>query len=149
MSGQTLGHYDPYDFSDNSDSDEEYYYDHGLKLEDEDVDMDRDDEESHHSFMTGSSAIGSSVPSAVSFRAMTEASHQSSYTSYDRSEGDEGSRSASPASVISMTESIRTHMYRQEHGRNLNNYSEVYKLPADDEEWHRLGMCTLPSVSIL
>lgn len=144
MSGHILGHYDPYDFSD-TDSDEDYYYDHGVKLEDEDVDMDSlagYEANSHHSFRTKSEPT-SSAPSAVSFRAMTEASNQSSYTSYEREEGEEGSRSPSPAaSVVSMTESIRTHMYRQEHGRDLNNYCEVYKLPADEEEWLRLGMCT-------
>jgi len=57
---------------------------------------------------------------------------QSSVTSYER-------RSGSPVSVISLTDSMQAHIYRQEYGRNLNNYSDVYRLPADDEELDRLG----------
>ncbi|KAI0348125.1 hypothetical protein BDW22DRAFT_1350275 [Trametopsis cervina] len=48
-------------------------------------------------------------------------------------------RSASPTrSVMSMTSSIRATAYRHEYGRGLNNYSEVYSLPADEEELERL-----------
>lgn len=56
---------------------------------------------------------------------------------------DEGSmRSASPApSVMSFTSSFREHLYKQEYGRNLNAYSDVYRLPADEEELNRLGKC--------
>ncbi|KAI0050631.1 hypothetical protein FA95DRAFT_1603452 [Auriscalpium vulgare] len=58
----------------------------------------------------------------------------SSATSYDVS-----MRSASPApSVYSVTSSLRAQAYRHEYGRGLNNYSEVYRLPADDEELDRL-----------
>lgn len=58
-----------------------------------------------------------------------------SATSYDIS-----MRSSSPApSVISMTSSMRENMLRQEHGRSINNYSEVYALPADEAERDRLG----------
>ncbi|KAI0274910.1 S-adenosyl-L-methionine-dependent methyltransferase [Gloeopeniophorella convolvens] len=58
----------------------------------------------------------------------------SSATSYDVS-----MRSGSPApSVYSVTSSLRAASYRQEYGRGLNNYSEVYRLPADDEELDRL-----------
>ena len=54
-------------------------------------------------------------------------------------------RSASPVpSVISMTSSMREQMLRQEYGRNLNNYSDVYYLPADDDEFDRLGMSISP-----
>lgn len=49
-------------------------------------------------------------------------------------------RSASPApSVYSVTSSIRAASYRHEYGRGINNYSDVYRLPADDEEFERLG----------
>ena len=49
-------------------------------------------------------------------------------------------RSASPTrSVMSLTDSIRAAAYRHEYGRGLNNYSEVYSLPADEEELERLG----------
>ncbi|KAF8641132.1 hypothetical protein AX17_000774 [Amanita inopinata Kibby_2008] len=59
----------------------------------------------------------------------------SSVTSHDRS-----MRSASPVpSVISMTGSMRENIFKLEYGRGLNNYSEVYRLPADDEEWNRLA----------
>jgi hypothetical protein len=50
-------------------------------------------------------------------------------------------RSGSPApSLYSVTSSIRAASYRQQYGRSLNNYSEVYQLPADDEELDRLGI---------
>src|SRR6266436_7611027 len=59
----------------------------------------------------------------------------SSATSHDVS-----MRSGSPApSVYSVTSSMRAASFRQEYGRGLNNYSEVYRLPADDEELDRLG----------
>ncbi|KAI0257290.1 S-adenosyl-L-methionine-dependent methyltransferase [Lactifluus subvellereus] len=58
----------------------------------------------------------------------------SSATSYDVS-----MRSGSPApSLYSVTSSIRAASYRLRYGRSLNNYSEVYQLPADDEELDRL-----------
>ncbi|PPQ99299.1 hypothetical protein CVT24_009167 [Panaeolus cyanescens] len=48
-------------------------------------------------------------------------------------------RSASPApSVLSFTSSFREHLFKEEYGRNLNAYSDVYKLPADEEELTRL-----------
>jgi hypothetical protein len=61
-----------------------------------------------------------------------------SATSY---ENDQSMRSGSPASVMSLTDSLLQEnvLYRQEYGRNLNNYSNVYRLPADDEEFERLG----------
>ncbi|KAI0783388.1 S-adenosyl-L-methionine-dependent methyltransferase [Abortiporus biennis] len=49
-------------------------------------------------------------------------------------------RPASPArSLLSMTDSRLAASFRQEYGRHLNNYSEVYRLPADDEELTRLN----------
>ncbi|KAF7347471.1 hypothetical protein MVEN_01503200 [Mycena venus] len=62
-------------------------------------------------------------------------STRGSRTSYDVS-----MRSASPTpSVWSMTSSMRAQAFKQEYGRELNNYSEVYRLPADDEELDRLN----------
>lgn len=59
----------------------------------------------------------------------------SSRTSHDQS-----MRSASPTpSVWSVTSSLRAQAFKHEYGRGLNNYSEVYRLPADDEERQRLG----------
>ena len=46
---------------------------------------------------------------------------------------------SSGASVFSMSSSIRAQSFKHEYGRGLNNYSEVYQLPADDEELDRLG----------
>ncbi|KAI0035129.1 S-adenosyl-L-methionine-dependent methyltransferase [Vararia minispora EC-137] len=61
-----------------------------------------------------------------------------SVTSYD---DDASMRSGSPQpSVYSMTSSIRAASYRHEYGRGVNNYSDVYWLPADDEELDRLDL---------
>lgn len=40
---------------------------------------------------------------------------------------------------MSMNSALRQALYKQEFGRNLNNYSNVYQLPADEEELDRLG----------
>lgn len=57
-----------------------------------------------------------------------------------RTSADASMRSPSPAqSVYSVTSSVRAQAFRYEHGRGVNNYSEVYRLPADDEEVERLG----------
>lgn len=62
-------------------------------------------------------------------------------TSVSDNENDTASmRSNSPApSVMSMSSALRQALYKQEFGRNLNNYSNVYQLPADEEELDRLG----------
>lgn len=58
-------------------------------------------------------------------------------------------RSASPVpSVMSMNSSLRDRLFRQEFGRNLNNYSAVYQLPADEEELDRLGESVLSILSL-
>lgn len=66
----------------------------------------------------------------------------SSATSHDDDgNGDASTRSGSPApSMYSMTDSIRASSYRHEYGRSVNNHSDVYLLPADEEELQRLGM---------
>ncbi|KZV94251.1 hypothetical protein EXIGLDRAFT_767312 [Exidia glandulosa HHB12029] len=49
--------------------------------------------------------------------------------------------SASPApSVISLSESLYQSSFRQAYDRLVNNYSDLYHLPADDEEIERLDM---------
>lgn len=49
-------------------------------------------------------------------------------------------RTASPApSVISISSSLRAAAYREAYGRGINAQSEIYMLPADDEEFERLG----------
>ena len=48
-------------------------------------------------------------------------------------------RSGSPIpSVLSMSSSMRAQAFILEYGRGVNNSSEVYRLPADDEEMERL-----------
>ena len=50
-------------------------------------------------------------------------------------------RSSSPTpSVLSVTSSIRAQAIAHEHGRGINTSSEVYRLPADEEEVERLGV---------
>jgi hypothetical protein len=49
-------------------------------------------------------------------------------------------------SVVSITESIATRIYREEYGRILNDYSDVYRLPADEEEWERIGVFQFVSI---
>ena len=61
--------------------------------------------------------------------------------------------SVSPApSVYSLTESLRASSTKEEHGRGVNCYSDVYRLPADREEWSRLGeffqVMTVPNVPV-
>ena len=46
---------------------------------------------------------------------------------------------SSGASIFSMSSSIRAQSFKHEYGRGLNNYSDVYQLPADDEELDRLS----------
>jgi len=93
---------------------------HGLAYDD--YDSDAEDET-----CSISSATLFSPPRSVS---------GSSCTSYDVS-----MRSASPTpSVFSMTSSLRAQAFKHEFGRGINNYSEVYRLPADDPELERLGM---------
>lgn len=58
-------------------------------------------------------------------------------------------RSPSPEpSVYSVTSSMREASYRQLHGRHVNNYSDVYSLPADEEELQRLGAVPFVSISL-
>jgi hypothetical protein len=74
-------------------------------------------------------------------------SNLSSFTSYEQNIEEHPSRSPSPSrSVMSITESIATRIYREEYGRILNDYSDVYRLPADDEEWERLGVFQFISI---
>ncbi|KZO90604.1 S-adenosyl-L-methionine-dependent methyltransferase [Calocera viscosa TUFC12733] len=48
-------------------------------------------------------------------------------------------RSSSPTrSVYSLTSSLREQAFREVHGRSVNAHSDVYLLPADDEETRRL-----------
>jgi hypothetical protein len=50
-------------------------------------------------------------------------------------------RSMSPVpSIMSMTSSFREDAFIKEYGRLFNSHSEVYRLPADEEEFKRLGM---------
>ncbi|TFK41937.1 S-adenosyl-L-methionine-dependent methyltransferase [Crucibulum laeve] len=70
----------------------------------------------------------------------------SSLTSY---EVDPSIRSASPESVLSIGSSLQAQVYRHEYGRGVNNYSEVYRLPGDDEEFERLDKQHLMFIEIM
>lgn len=79
------------------------------------------------------SDIGSEIFSNASFQRFIT-SEVSSETSHDFSV-----RSPSPArSVMSMTNSMRQDAMVHEYGRGFNAQSEVYRLPADEEELERL-----------
>ena len=85
-----------------------------------------------------------SVISADSTGSMLYATTSSSATSHDWE-----MRSASPApSMYSMTSSLRAASYVREFGRGINNYSEVYRLPADEEEFERLGAHSAASLTV-
>lgn len=72
---------------------------------------------------------------------MSSSSRYASSVATSMTSNDWDMRSASPApSVYSMTSSMRAASYKLEYGRGLNNYSEIYSLPADDEEFERLDM---------
>ncbi|KAH6916623.1 hypothetical protein BKA70DRAFT_1250085 [Coprinopsis sp. MPI-PUGE-AT-0042] len=59
-------------------------------------------------------------------------------------------RSASPSgSVWSVSSSLHAAAYREEHGRHLNNYSDVYRLPADQEELDRLDKQHLMFIEVM
>ncbi|KAF9531642.1 hypothetical protein CPB83DRAFT_808648 [Crepidotus variabilis] len=66
------------------------------------------------------------------------ASDISSRTSVSSDNIDYSMRSLSQASVMSIESTMQ--LYKQEYGRELNNYSDVYGLPADDEELDRLEL---------
>ncbi|KAK6974353.1 hypothetical protein R3P38DRAFT_2584342, partial [Favolaschia claudopus] len=52
-------------------------------------------------------------------------------------------------SIVSFTSSMEAQTYRREYGRHLNNYSKVYRLPADDEEHERLNHQHLMLIDIM
>lgn len=53
---------------------------------------------------------------------------------------EESVRSGSPTeSIYSLTPSLLESSFMNVHGRTLNSHSEVYQLPADEEEIYRLG----------
>lgn len=67
-------------------------------------------------------------------------SHSDDASSVTSEDWERAMQSPSPApSVYSLTSSLREQSFRREYGRELNNYSEVYRLPADDEELERLS----------
>ncbi|KAH0837931.1 S-adenosyl-L-methionine-dependent methyltransferase [Lanmaoa asiatica] len=88
-----------------------------------------------YSYPDNLSDDGDSEPESDRYTEMSlDFSAASSRTSADLS-----MRSPSPTpSVFSVTSSLRAQAYRQEYGRGLNNCSDVYRLPADDEELERL-----------
>lgn len=61
-----------------------------------------------------------------------------SVSSAPSSEIDHSMRSPSPLSVMSINSDMK--FFKNEFGRQLNNYSDIYRLPADTEELNRLGI---------
>ncbi|KAH9486365.1 Putative ATP-dependent RNA helicase [Psilocybe cubensis] len=76
-----------------------------------------------------------SVRSGMPPPSESDYSMASSLTSYDV---DPSMRSESPESVLSLTDSMQANFQRQEYGRGLQTYSELYRLPADEQELERL-----------
>lgn len=75
----------------------------------------------------------STVSSLFSSPSDVDMSSGTSYTT-------DSNRSDSPApSVLSMTSSMEAATFKIEYGRGINSASDVYSLPADDEELDRLG----------
>lgn len=59
-------------------------------------------------------------------------------------------RAGSPTpSVMTMNSCIRANVFRQEYGRGLNNFSEVYRLPADEDEFERLDYQHLMFIEVM
>ncbi|KAL4067303.1 hypothetical protein V8B97DRAFT_2025140 [Scleroderma yunnanense] len=86
-----------------------------------------------HAFSDVASDCDSDHSTCMSLDSFTES------TATSRTSVDVSMRSQSPTpSVFSMTSSLRAQAYKQEYGRDLNNYSDVYRLPADEEELDRL-----------
>ncbi|KAF5352407.1 hypothetical protein D9756_005826 [Leucocoprinus leucothites] len=48
------------------------------------------------------------------------------------------SQTPEPEPIMHMDEVLRSNLYKLEFGRNLNSFSDIYKLPADEEELDRL-----------
>ncbi|KAF5374969.1 hypothetical protein D9758_000509 [Tetrapyrgos nigripes] len=89
----------------------------------------------HFLMHTDTNTDDDDVYSEASFGFDAASGIASSHTSHQ----DVSMRSASPTpSVMSVSSSFRAQAYKHEFGRGLNNYSEVYRLPADDEELERL-----------
>ena len=76
--------------------------------------------------------------SVISFDPFAGASASSATDMQD----DDRASMSSGASVFSISSSVRAQSFKHEYGRDLNNYSEVYQLPADDEELERLSQLT-------
>lgn len=77
---------------------------------------------------------------AVEFAAAAESSATSLVQDeHTASETDTEDQVSVAPSIYSLTSSLRDQSFRQVHGRSLNTYSDVYSLPADEEEASRLS----------
>lgn len=94
------------------------------------VDMDDDGSD----WLTETESMASATRTLFSAKATS-----TTFTSVDDDDASMRSPSPEPPVVFEMDESMRESLYKSEYGRNLNSYSEVYKLPADEEELERLG----------
>ncbi len=90
----------------------------------------------YHPTEDDESETNSDIYSTASFEPFAPSMTESSQTSFEISAG----RSASPVpSVQSMSSSMRDQALREEYGRLFNSHSDVYALPADEEELNRLS----------
>ncbi|KAH6917073.1 S-adenosyl-L-methionine-dependent methyltransferase [Coprinopsis sp. MPI-PUGE-AT-0042] len=83
------------------------------------------------------SDLQSDPSSGASFPSFSSSSSvSSSVTSYTHDPSD--SEGSPPTAVIELTDEQHAAMYKEEYGRSLNAYSDVYQLPVDEEEFGRL-----------
>jgi len=88
----------------------------------------------------GSAYTATSVPSTFASTAPTSSgTRDMDEDAFLDSQHSEVGRPPSPApSIFSITHSLREELFTLVHGRFVNNHSEVYQLPADEEEIDRL-----------
>ncbi|EAU92569.1 hypothetical protein CC1G_06580 [Coprinopsis cinerea okayama7 len=80
----------------------------------------------------------SDMSSVVSGPTRFSGSSVSSATSFTHNPSSVASEDSEPE-VIEITHEMHAAMYKHEFGRSLNNYSDVYRLPVDEEELGRLS----------
>ena len=90
---------------------------------------------------SASASTSASIP--LAFVNMVEGMSDSGDSERDYSTAatsNDASAPPSPApSMYSITPSIIEESFRTLHGRRINNHSDIYQLPADEEEIARLG----------
>jgi hypothetical protein len=98
------------------------------------------DFDNNESAWEGSTNItdAASCLSALTSGAQTHTHEDDAYTET----GTDGRLSPAP-SLYSLTSSLRDQSFKHMYGRSLNAHSDVYSLPADEEEAQRLCECSV------